>query len=63
MKIKVGKKQEFELGRYLRSRYQTYISDNFVPNEIYTLSSDTDRTIMSAGWVSLLNKTMRTFDV
>ncbi|XP_021948129.1 prostatic acid phosphatase isoform X2 [Folsomia candida] len=44
----VGKKQEFELGRYLRSRYQTYISDNFVPNEIYTLSSDTDRTIMSA---------------
>jgi len=43
-----GKEQEYQLGVYLRQRYQGFISDDFVPKELYVLSSDTDRTIMSA---------------
>ncbi|CAL8096145.1 unnamed protein product [Orchesella dallaii] len=43
-----GKQQEFQLGKYLRTRYGNYLNSTYVPNQVYVLSSDTDRTIMSA---------------
>jgi len=45
---KVGKGQEYALGKYLRTRYQEFLSEKYVPKEIYVLSSEADRTIMSA---------------
>jgi lysosomal acid phosphatase len=43
-----GKKQEYLLGQYLRSRYKSFVAENYVANEMYILSSDLDRTILSA---------------
>ncbi|ODN05943.1 Lysosomal acid phosphatase [Orchesella cincta] len=42
-----GKRQEYQLGQYLRTRYGNYLNSSYVPNQIYAVSSDTDRTIMS----------------
>jgi len=43
-----GKRQEYELGQYLRSRYGSFISDNYKANQIHAVSSGLDRTVMSA---------------
>lgn len=42
-----GKQQEYQLGKYLRDRYGSYLNASYVPNQIKAISSDTDRTIMS----------------
>lgn len=46
-KKKLGKQQEYQLGQYLRQRYGDYINASYIPGEIYALSSEVDRTIMS----------------
>ena len=38
----------YETGEYLRTRYDGYIGDDYKPKELYVISSDLDRTIMSA---------------
>nr|CAD7410963.1 unnamed protein product [Timema poppensis] len=43
-----GKRQNFLLGRALRQRYGRFMSDEYVPNEVYVLSSDADRAIMGS---------------
>lgn len=45
--MKVGKRQQYELGQFLRRRYEGYISSKYSPSELYVTSSDMDRTIMS----------------
>lgn len=42
-----GKQQEYQLGKYLRRRYGDYLNSTYIPNQVYAISSDTDRTIMS----------------
>uniref|UniRef100_A0A1B6KMW6 acid phosphatase n=1 Tax=Graphocephala atropunctata TaxID=36148 RepID=A0A1B6KMW6_9HEMI len=44
----VGKGQEFELGQWLRLRYDELLSDRYDPDEIFIQSTDVDRTLMSA---------------
>ncbi|CAF0892168.1 unnamed protein product [Rotaria sp. Silwood1] len=43
-----GIEQHHRLGKYLRHRYGSILSKNYVANEIYIRSSDYDRTLMSA---------------
>jgi len=43
-----GKRQQLELGRFLRRRYDGFIGPSYSPTEIFVMSSDMDRTIMSA---------------
>ena len=38
----------YELGRWLRVRYNTLVGPDWVPEELVVRSSDTDRTLMSA---------------
>jgi hypothetical protein len=40
--------QGFELGQFLRRRYSSLIRDFYHPDDIYMLSSDYDRTIVTA---------------
>ncbi|CAL8098907.1 unnamed protein product [Orchesella dallaii] len=42
-----GKMQQYELGRYLRQRYDGYLGEKYTQKELYVTSSDMDRTIMS----------------
>jgi hypothetical protein len=42
-----GKRQQHELGMYIRERYSGFLSDGYLPAEFYALSSDSDRAIMS----------------
>jgi len=46
--IQLGKIQNYKLGLYLRTRYPKFISEQVIPDDIHTLSSDIDRTIQSA---------------
>ncbi|XP_046672861.1 prostatic acid phosphatase-like [Homalodisca vitripennis] len=57
----VGRVQEFELGRWLRLRYNDLVSDRYDPDEIFIQSSDVDRTLMSAqcAMAGLYHPTMR----
>lgn len=39
--------QQYELGQFLRQRYDGYLAAKYSPTELYVTSSDMDRTIMS----------------
>jgi hypothetical protein len=39
--------QQYNLGRYFRDRYDGFIGQKFNSHEVYGVSSDMDRTIMS----------------
>ncbi|CAH1159906.1 unnamed protein product [Phaedon cochleariae] len=43
-----GKLRHYKLGQWLRSRYDSLISTEYSPNDIYIYSTDTDRSLMSA---------------
>jgi len=43
-----GKMMQYNLGQYIRQRYNGYLNATYTPEEIYVQSSDKDRTIMSA---------------
>ncbi|KAG5866729.1 hypothetical protein JTB14_009789 [Gonioctena quinquepunctata] len=44
----VGKKQHFEFGKFLRKRYDEFLSETYHYQDIKVLSSDVDRCFMSA---------------
>ena len=39
---------QFNLGKFLRSRYNHLIGEKYDENDIYVRASDVDRTMMSA---------------
>ncbi|XP_016837209.1 venom acid phosphatase Acph-1-like [Nasonia vitripennis] len=43
----VGKKREYELGKFLRNRYNDFLRDVYNPGDVYARSSDYSRTKMS----------------
>ncbi|XP_055300691.1 prostatic acid phosphatase-like [Sitodiplosis mosellana] len=43
-----GKRRQFELGKYLRRRYERLIGTEYTPKNVYIRSSDVDRTLISA---------------
>lgn len=44
---KVGKQEQYKLGKYLRARYQSLIGSGYSPNQVYIRSTDEDRNLMS----------------
>lgn len=44
---KVGKRQQYLLGKLIRDKYQNFLSTKYVPGELYTFSTDVNRTIES----------------
>ncbi|XP_062980799.1 prostatic acid phosphatase-like [Elgaria multicarinata webbii] len=45
---KIGMRQQYELGQYIKKRYSNFLSAAYEREEILIKSSETDRTIMSA---------------
>ncbi|CAG9861469.1 unnamed protein product [Phyllotreta striolata] len=43
-----GKQRHYQLGRWLRSRYDGFLPSTYSENDIYVRSTDIDRTLMSA---------------
>ncbi|XP_055336665.1 prostatic acid phosphatase-like [Paramacrobiotus metropolitanus] len=43
-----GMKQQFELGKFFKQRYQKLLDPLYGPNQVYIRSSETDRTLQSA---------------
>uniref|UniRef100_A0A034VI38 acid phosphatase n=1 Tax=Bactrocera dorsalis TaxID=27457 RepID=A0A034VI38_BACDO len=43
-----GKNQHYQLGKWLRQRYNTLLNETYSENEIYVRSTDVDRTLASA---------------
>ena len=41
-------RQHYLLGTSIRNKYKNFISNEFNPNEIYVISSDVNRTLISA---------------
>lgn len=46
--FKTGKQRQYELGRFIRERYATFLNTTYSENDVYVQSSDLERTIMSA---------------
>lgn len=46
--LKLGKQQQYELGKFLRRRYNKFLGNTYSADQISILSSDIDRTINSA---------------
>uniref|UniRef100_A0A336M3V2 acid phosphatase n=1 Tax=Culicoides sonorensis TaxID=179676 RepID=A0A336M3V2_CULSO len=44
----LGKQQQYELGQWLRNRYNSLVTEKFSNKNIYVRSTDVDRAIMSA---------------
>lgn len=47
-----GMSQEYELGKYLRSKYKHLLSKNYTEGEVYLRSIDTDRSLIGAQCVA-----------
>ncbi|KAJ8932386.1 hypothetical protein NQ314_014697 [Rhamnusium bicolor] len=43
-----GKKRHFDLGKWFRNRYSTFLPEEYSVKDIYVRSTDVDRTLMSA---------------
>ncbi|KAJ8944268.1 hypothetical protein NQ318_009645 [Aromia moschata] len=43
-----GKQRHYELGKWFRNRYDSFLPKIYSPDDIYVRSSDVDRTLMSA---------------
>ncbi|XP_007935637.1 prostatic acid phosphatase [Orycteropus afer afer] len=44
----VGMEQHYELGEYLRKRYEKFLNKSYKREQVYVRSTDIDRTLMSA---------------
>ncbi|CAD6992511.1 unnamed protein product [Ceratitis capitata] len=44
----IGKNQHYELGKWLRQRYNALLNETYSENEVYVRSTDVDRTLASA---------------
>ena len=44
----LGMRQHYLLGKSVRNKYKNFISNEFNPNEIYIISTDVNRTLISA---------------
>uniref|UniRef100_A0A7G3AIU4 acid phosphatase n=1 Tax=Lutzomyia longipalpis TaxID=7200 RepID=A0A7G3AIU4_LUTLO len=44
----VGKRQHYELGKWLRNRYGSLVNETYSRNEIFVRSTDVERTLQSA---------------
>lgn len=44
----IGKRQHYELGKWLRRRYNSLLNETYSNQEVYIQSTDVDRTLMSA---------------
>lgn len=48
MLTNLGKERHYNLGKYFRNRYSTFLPDIYSEKDIYVRSTDVDRTLMSA---------------
>lgn len=49
----IGQRQLFLLGNLFRKKYNSFIKENYSPSEIYLMSTDNDRTLMSGNYFLL----------